>query len=206
MSNRLKLVYPSYQAVIKRWLDRIQRAPNVESASLNVRSSNRRVFAEGFVIYSYGTHFPLARWIPKRKCFILNVDKHSPSTSRHQAHVRHWVNLYVDCIGFKAFGVESSQHGIRPADVFDGSYNDNAWLPEFDSLKCIERYHNKLRELSNKAKRSRKYREFYYKDAMNTITQRNRFIEVFQDVLERREIQLPEDVEASLVLLKLTEA
>jgi hypothetical protein len=41
---------------------------------------------------------------------------------------------------------------------------------------------------------------------MNTITQRNRFIEVFQDVLERREIQLPEDVEASLVLLKLTEA
>ena len=41
---------------------------------------------------------------------------------------------------------------------------------------------------------------------MDTITQRNRFIEVFQDVLERREIQLPEDVEISLVLLKLTEA
>ena len=45
-----------------------------------------RIFAEGNTLYSYGRHFPLAvrRGEPGQEWYLLNGDKYSVSTSKHQ--------------------------------------------------------------------------------------------------------------------------
>lgn len=50
----------------------------------NYRGS--RIFTEGDVLYSYGRHFPLAvrRGEPGQEWYLLNGDKYSVSTSKHQ--------------------------------------------------------------------------------------------------------------------------
>lgn len=43
------------------------------------------------IIYSYGTHFPVA--IKKGCCYIFNTDKYSQTTSCHQSGVRAAINM-----------------------------------------------------------------------------------------------------------------
>ena len=38
-----------------------------------------------YVVYSYGTHFPIYIFDPKAECWYGNKDKYSPTTSRHQS-------------------------------------------------------------------------------------------------------------------------
>jgi hypothetical protein len=56
----------------------------------NVRTE--RVFYRGNRIYSYGTHFEMARAVQDRhgdtRLFLVNGDTFSQSTSRHQSHLR----------------------------------------------------------------------------------------------------------------------
>lgn len=48
------------------------------------------VFFEGDVLYSYGTHFPLA--VKCRNGYILNGDNYSSSTGQHQSLTRNWAD------------------------------------------------------------------------------------------------------------------
>ena len=61
----------------------------VENNNISMKGSN--VFIEGHILYSYGQHFPLAVRINDEqgnKYFILNNQKYSITTSRHQFHLR----------------------------------------------------------------------------------------------------------------------
>jgi hypothetical protein len=50
-----------------------------------------RIFCRDDIIFSYGTHFPLAKYLGERnnlRFFVKNSDKYSSSTSAHQSMVR----------------------------------------------------------------------------------------------------------------------
>ena len=58
----------------------------INFASGFTKGTGSRMFIEGDVIYSYGRHFPIALRL-KDNIFLVNIDKYSSSTSRHQSYV-----------------------------------------------------------------------------------------------------------------------
>lgn len=59
------------------------------------QSSDGRIRFEGETIYSYGSHFPMARFIGEhqdRRVVLFNDEKHSVSTTAHQSDARYALN------------------------------------------------------------------------------------------------------------------
>ena len=57
-----------------------------------VEYKGSNMFCERDIIYSYGYHFPMAKHLGVRdheEFFVLNSDRYSSSTSRHQSYVRY---------------------------------------------------------------------------------------------------------------------
>jgi hypothetical protein len=52
----------------------------------------------GYVVYSYGYHFPMAAW--DGYMWHVNEDKYSPSTGRHQSYVRQAVKGEAACTAY----------------------------------------------------------------------------------------------------------
>jgi hypothetical protein len=54
------------------------------------KSSDNRVFFDGPIIYSYGHHFPIARFVTNKRgtCVLFTSKGYSVSTSKHKGHVR----------------------------------------------------------------------------------------------------------------------
>lgn len=50
------------------------------------RGKSNSMFIEGDVIFSYGYHFPIARWVGDN-VLLFNVDPYSVTTSRHKRAV-----------------------------------------------------------------------------------------------------------------------
>jgi hypothetical protein len=62
----------------------------INSRSRTVSWSAGNVFCDGDLIFSYGSHFPMAKFLgdhPDKPSFIRNGDKYSSSTSHHQSTV-----------------------------------------------------------------------------------------------------------------------
>jgi hypothetical protein len=57
---------------------------NKLTKTTNFSASN--MYCDGKIIYSYGHHFPLAKYLTKN-FFIKNGDKYSNTTSQHQAGI-----------------------------------------------------------------------------------------------------------------------
>lgn len=51
--------------------------------ALRLKASGNNVYCDGKTIYSYGEHFPMARWIDLNT-IVFNKDTYSNSTSKHQ--------------------------------------------------------------------------------------------------------------------------
>lgn len=70
-------------------------------AFVDGKSFNRaNIISDGVVIYSYGSHFPMARKLADGT-IAVNVDRYSPTTSKHQR------GLYSVLL----------QNGYRPTDT-----------------------------------------------------------------------------------------
>jgi len=56
------------------------------------KNHNKTVYAEDrgsiYVVYSYGSHFPMYVYDNERREWYGNEDKYSSTTSRHQSHAR----------------------------------------------------------------------------------------------------------------------
>lgn len=177
-----------YTAAIN-WLQRLQCTPEPLNPALSVRSPGRRFFTEGFVAYSYGTHFPLVRWVPEFKAFLLNIDRYSNTTSKHQRDVGGLVRSFAPTFD---------------AQVFRLSYGHKvAWLPDTEECSddTLAYYHNKIRETLDKGKRARlpHRKQWERESAERWVAERNQLVLTFK--LDAPE--LPEDVTAALVTLKL---
>jgi len=71
---------------MKNW-DVIKKFVNGEK-----EGRTKHLFIEGNVLYSYGHHFPIAI---RTNMFIVNMDKYSVTTSRHQSYLRGMLEGYV---------------------------------------------------------------------------------------------------------------
>lgn len=184
---RIIHAFPSSQAALHTWISRLRLTPDTPHPSLSVHSPGRRVFTEDFVAYSYGTHFPLVRWMPEHKAFLLNIDRYSATTSKHQR---------------EAGGLAIQYAPYLNAHVFHLSYGrGTSWLPELHTEDALAHYHDNIRNLLGKARRARlACRKTWMREhAESWITELNQFIRTFKvDAPE-----LPEDVTAALVALKL---
>jgi hypothetical protein len=89
----------SIDQIVTRWVRDVRKTDG-EPRYLNDSTSNVKVYpdAGGHRLYSYGSHFELARWVKPQTTgkrasrhagfWLLNGDTYSVSTSRHQREVR----------------------------------------------------------------------------------------------------------------------
>jgi hypothetical protein len=197
----MKFAYNTPHGAIKAWLNRVMsNTPN-----LNVYSKGRKVYADGHLMYSYGDHYPLIRWIPEYATFTVNEDTHSNTTSRHQQQARRLAYSYASTMGYRL------KNELQKITVLRLSYEDSAWLPDISTDRVLAYYHERIRERALKAKRARSdwSRTQGLRFANEWIVERNTFVSRFAKKLAEYGItttpELPEDVQATLVLLKLTE-
>lgn len=90
--------------------------------------ASRNVFFEGPTLYSWGHHFPLARWTTDargRRCVLANLsEKRSMSTSRHQSLVR--------CAPYDPGVPIHNVPDVMAEDRDDHMANRAAWLAQLD--------------------------------------------------------------------------
>lgn len=67
-----------------------QLAKRFAEGATSGKASN--MFIEGDTIYSYGYHFKIAQRLNTNDIVIVNSDSYSNSTSKHQGHVRGYLN------------------------------------------------------------------------------------------------------------------
>jgi hypothetical protein len=191
----MKLAYPSAEAAIGAWFGRVIGTSQPEPF-LDVYSPNRRVFGSGHVLYSYGNHYPLARWIPEQRSFTLNKQRYSNTTSKQQSYVER------AALGWQHHPATAT----KDSHIYIFRLNfEEGWLPdiESESERIIIYYDNKIKEYATASRRARceDNRYHHFNTAMNTLAERNLFVSTFDiDTTE-----LPEDVTAALVLMKLME-
>lgn len=94
---RTKEVFGSHAQTAHVWAQR---------EYLRGRASDQRMFFEGSTIYSYGYHFPAAKFVTD-DIVLINNDSYSVSTSKHMGYVRnavsHKTRLHVSTRVIKAF-------------------------------------------------------------------------------------------------------
>ena len=171
----MKLRFTNEKAV-EAWFDRVPKCGPTDP-SLDVYGSN--LMARGYTLYSYGTHFPMVRWFPEQKVFLINTsESRSNSTSRHQNYVRRSCpENYIEVGSL----IRWSCDPVKDSDAYVAAFNA-------DILDCVAQL-----------KRSRKYKDVCMSILTASIQRRNKFIQTFS----HSAIELPEDVTAALVTLKL---
>ncbi len=88
----------------------------------HARSHNGNLFADGSVIYSYGSHFPVAIRTESPSgalVFFVNSDTYSVSTTRHQGEVRGAIRglgatFYLPSLGIVARELRMFGQGDKP--------------------------------------------------------------------------------------------
>lgn len=180
----MKYHFDSAYNTIMAWITRLHNYRNIPHHSLSVYSTGRRVWAEGFTVYSYGTHFPMIRWLPEHKTFLLNDTRWSSTTTRHQWDARTIVNSFAPYFSASVFRLDHARMA--------------SWPCPDDTLAY---YNGTIREHLAKGKRARlPSRKLWRREAAERwLAERNQFARVFN--FESHE--LPEDVTAALVTLKL---
>lgn len=83
------------------------------------RSTGKKVFFEGPTIYSYGTHFPMARLIIRRGqpvAVLITTERYSNTTSQHQSDVR---SATRHLRAFHVADVKQTDHRLNLRDYRD---------------------------------------------------------------------------------------
>lgn len=75
--------------LIEQWCDHLCGS----ATPSNGKNSNGSLFYEWDTLYSYGYHFPIARFQGGR-CVLFNTSKYSHTTSRHQSLAREVLKDY----------------------------------------------------------------------------------------------------------------
>jgi len=125
------------------------------------------MFYEGDTIYSYGYHFPIAKFITiDENTFVaFNDISYSNSTAKHKRHVSQSIPYnyeVINCIDMN-FG-------------FYGHENN------------MKYYINKINDNLNKAKKATKNKEYLITSAENSLSELTNYIRLFKiDIIEHKE-------------------
>ena len=171
----MKHVFTNEKAV-EAWFDRVTKC-DAKDPQLDVYSAKKRIMAEGHTLYSYGRHFAMAMWYPEEQVFLLNTtSRRSSSTNKHQSYVRR----------------NAPQRSIEVGAQIDLD-------PRISAHMFLQRWDHLIRHDLEKSKRARKHYAFWLGQAGKSIRNRNLFTKTFNI----KAPELPEDVTAALVTLKL---
>lgn len=130
--------------------------------------SNAHLFFEGDTIYSYGHHFPIAKWLDENTV-LFTTRKYSVTTSGHMRDVHSAIRS-----GVKIYYV------YNPTDT--PSSNAETWIRDLVLNQA-------------RIKRARKNKEFYLREAENSLLSLKEF-------LKRFKVKIPLDVKAEWELIK----
>lgn len=171
----MKLCFTNEKAV-EAWFDRVTKC-DANDPQLDVYSANKRIMAEGHTLYSYGKHFAMAMWYPEEQVFLLNTtSRRSASTNKHQSYVRR----------------NAPERSVEVGAAIDLD-------PRISADLFLQRWDHLIRHDLEKSKRARKHYAFWLGRAGKSIRDRNLFTKTFNI----KAPELPEDVTAALVTLKL---
>lgn len=125
------------------------------------RNSNKSFYFEGKSIYSYGSHFEIARHIENdrgERAILFTSRDYSVTTSKHKGYVGSAI----------------------PADVTVFTCNDRFWnVRDIDYRSIIEEYRASITENIDKSKRARFNAAWPLEHALVLIAELNRFCEFF---------------------------
>lgn len=125
------------------------------------------MFYEGDTIYSYGYHFPIAKFITiDENTFIaFNENGYSNSTSKHQSHVRRSIPYNYEI--------------IKVIDMSFGFYGHE---------NNMKHYINQINENLDKAKKATKNKEYLLNSAEIALNILNKYIRLFKiDIIGHKE-------------------
>ena len=129
------------------------------------RNSTGSLYFEGPTIYSYGSHFPIARHVTNvrgEKAVLFTTAHHSVTTSGHCSAVA----------------------GAIPPNVpvFRVPHLQNSWGELSDHADNVESYVRRISELLGKAKRARTNREWLEREALALREQLRGYLAFFDQV------------------------
>jgi hypothetical protein len=146
-------------------------------AQEEARSSNGNFYFRGDIIYSYGSHFPIAQHVTGAdgtRAILFTTRDYSATTTAHKTTVRRAISEHV-----KLFTV---------ALIKRNPYGD-----EIDHSYSIRHYTKHIAECVDKAKKARGAAAYWAERARGTVEQANEYAAFFG--LQDR-FALPEDFEA----------
>jgi hypothetical protein len=143
------------EEVVREWVARAPIAPAADP-SLRLYSRGHRVMSDGHALFSYGKHFILARWFPVQKIFLLNSDRRSNSTSKHQGFVR------------RHMGSNSLEVGSAIT-----------YSPEGNPAVYLDRWSKLIQEATSKASRARSRKNHYLNQLQKLTSDRDLFMRLF---------------------------
>jgi len=126
------------------------------------RNSTSSFYFDGPTIYSYGSHFPIARLVTNERgerAVLFTTAHHSVTTSGHCSAVASAI----------------------PADVpvFRVPHLRNSWGDLPNHADNVESYVRRISELLSKAKRARVHRDWYQREALGLREQLQRYVTFF---------------------------
>lgn len=124
---------------------------NLEPGSPTPESGKgHQFYYQGATIYSYGPHFPIARFVERKgkRAILFTTASYSITTSQHKSYTRQAIpsGMLVFGVGFKDFDVE-----LPPAK------------------EVMANYKARIAELQLKADRSRTCQAMYLQDVADTV-------------------------------------
>ncbi len=128
----------------------------------NGRNSNHSFYFESDIIYSYGSHFPIARFVDVNTV-LFTTETYSVTTSGHISLVRQALDSNI-----KVIHVENVKAGSM------------AYSVESDHKINVEAMEYEIQERINKAKRAVKYASFELNSALSEIENRKTYGKLFK--------------------------
>lgn len=161
----MKKVFSNHSEVAHVWAQRTQNEGRVNN-----------MFFEDGVIYSYGKHFELAKFIEHagKTYLFVNTASYSNSTSKHQNHVRKAINSsLVDKVFYFDFKNVSS--------YWYSSYTFH--LDKNNLLDVIKNAHELAKQYFEKQLRARS-ETFHYRTGISNFALIQELITEFKDILD----------------------
>ena len=123
------------------------------------------VWYQGSTIYSYGSHFPMARHVTVKKqdIVLITTKGYSVSTAKHIGHVWH------------------ACHHLNPIAVRNVTADNKA-----GHLANIQEGMDRAAQCMEKAKRARKYGDMHRAEATRILEHMERYAKLFLHVRYRR--------------------
>lgn len=134
----------------------------------HARNQGNRVYFRGRTIYSYGEHFPMARWVENARgetAVLVTTRTYSTTTARHKS------------------GVRSAIRHVEHKRVFNVPLASDRWHAQdsagTDVQEYLESYRERIKTQEELVARARRP-EWHYSRLVDLVDEANRFARFFQ--------------------------